>query len=64
MNELELEPTEPSLPPLFTGERAGAGVDPFAKAISASITGVDPGLVVYNVEPHRLRAAMVLTPEA
>ena len=64
MNDLELEPTEPSFPPLFRGEQAGAGVDPFTKAISASITGVDPGLVVYNVEPHRLRAAMVLTPEA
>ncbi len=64
MNEFELEPTEPSLPPLFRGEKAGEGVDPFTKAISASITGVDPGLVVYSIEPHRIRAAMVLAPEA
>ena len=64
MNVFELEPAEPSFPPLFRGEQTAAHVDPFAKAISASIVGVDPGLIVYNVEPHRLRAAMVLTPEA
>lgn len=64
MNIFELEPDEPSFPPLFRGEQSGAGVDPFSKAISAAIIGVDPGLIIYNVEPHLLRAAMVLAPEA
>lgn len=64
MDIFEQEPSEPSFPPLFRGERAGEGVDPFSKAVSASIIGVDPGLVVYNIEPHILRAAIILAPEA
>lgn len=63
MTELDhIEP--PVFPPLLRGEEAGAGIDPFTKATSAAIIGVDPGLVVYQVEPHRVRAAMVLAPEA
>lgn len=54
---------EPDFPPLFRGEAAGIGADPFAKAIAAATIGVDPGLIVYQLEPERLRAAMVLTPE-
>ncbi len=54
----------PAFPPLLRGEEAGAGVDPFAKAVSAAVTGTDAGLVVYNIEPHMIRAAVVLAPEA
>lgn len=54
---------EPDFPPLFRGEAAGAGMDPFVKAIAAATIGVDPGLIVYQLEPERMRAAMVLTPE-
>lgn len=54
----------PSFPPLFRGEAASPGVDPFAKAIAAAIIGTDPGLIVHQLEPERLRAAIVLAPEA
>lgn len=62
MNEFELD-EPPAFPPLFREEVAGAGVDPFAKAISSAIIGCDPGLVIHQIEPHRLRAAIVLAPE-
>ena len=54
----------PSFPPLFHGEAASPGTDPFAKAIAAAIIGTDPGLIVHQLEPERLRAAIVLAPEA
>lgn len=54
----------PAFPPLLRGEAAGDGIDPFAKATSAAIVGTDPGLVIYQLEPHRMRAAIVLAPEA
>jgi len=54
----------PSFPPLFRGDAAEAGIDPFTKAMSAAIVGTDPGLIVHRLEPERLRAAIVLAPEA
>lgn len=54
----------PTFPPLLRGEAMAAGMDPFAKAVSGAITGIDAGLVTYALEPHRIRAAMVLAPEA
>lgn len=54
----------PGFPPLLRGKQAGAGVDPFTKAVAAATVGIDPGLVVYQLEPHRMRAAIVLAPEA
>ena len=54
----------PTFPPLLHGEAAPQGADPFAKAVSAALTGTDPGLVLYQNEPHRLRVAVVFTPEA
>lgn len=54
----------PSFPPLFRGETAKGGVDPFAKAISAAIVGTDPGLIIHQLEPERFRAAVILAPEA
>ncbi len=54
----------PTFPPLLRGEAAPAGADPFDKAVSAALIGTDPGLVTYQLEPHRMRAAVVLAPEA
>lgn len=53
----------PSFPPLFHGQAAGTGVDPFEKAVSMAVVGCDPGLVVHQLEQHRFRAAIVLAPE-
>lgn len=62
MNLFE-QPEDPTFPPLFYGEETEAGVDPFERAIARAVSGVDAGLVTWSVEPHQLRAAMVLTPE-
>lgn len=63
MNEFELDEA-PTFPPLFRNEAASEGVDPFTKAISTAIIGVDPGLIIHRLEPHRLRAAIILAPES
>ena len=60
-SEFEIE-TGPSFPPLLSG-LAVAGVDPFDKARAQAVLGVDAGLVVHNITPDRLRAAIVLAPE-
>lgn len=52
-----------SFPPLFSGEAAPAGMDPFAKAIAAATLGCDPGLIVHNEGGDALSAALVLAPE-
>lgn len=54
--------SNPSFPPLFTGQNADGG-DPFALAIQAAEAGCDAGLVVYELAPDRLRAAIVFAPE-
>ncbi len=51
-----------SLPPLFT-EIASAGEDPFVLACKQAQSGCDAGLVVYDLRPDVLRAAMVFAPE-
>ena len=53
-----------SFPPLFRGEAAPHGVDPFARAVSTAALGCDPGLIVYNEGGDRLKAALVLAPDA
>lgn len=62
MNEFELD-EPPTFPPLFHEEVAGTGVDPFTKAISSATIGCNPGLIIHQIESHRLRAAIVLAPE-
>lgn len=52
----------PQFPPLLTG-MAVAGLDPFVQAQSEARRGVDAGLVLYDVQPDVLRAAIVLAPE-
>lgn len=53
-----------SFPPLFRGEAAPFGVDPFAKAVSTAALGCDPGLIVHNQGGRSLQAALVLAPDA
>ncbi|MGJ8589912.1 MAG: biotin/lipoate--protein ligase family protein [Yoonia sp.] len=52
----------PSFPPLFTGQDA-AGGDPFALACATAEAGCDAGLVIYDLAPDRLRAAIVFAPD-
>ncbi len=54
----------PVFPPLLRGEPVAAGTDPFSKAVSAAISGTDPGLIFYGIEQHLLRMAIVFAPEA
>ncbi|MEM9576659.1 MAG: DUF4444 domain-containing protein [Pseudomonadota bacterium] len=51
-----------TFPPLFTG-MASAGEDPFALACRSAQEGCDAGLVIYDLRPDVLRAAMVFAPE-
>lgn len=53
-----------SFPPLFRGEAARPGVDPFAQAISAAALGCEPGLIIYNEGGETMIAALVLAPDA
>ncbi len=58
------EASEPlSFPPLFQGEAVSGGTDPFDKACASATLGCDSGLLVHNVTPDRLRAAIVFAPE-
>lgn len=50
------------LPPLFT-EQDAAGRDPFAVAIAAAEQGCDAGLVIHDLRPDTLRAAIVFAPD-
>jgi biotin-(acetyl-CoA carboxylase) ligase len=54
--------TELSLPPLFTAQPS-KGADPFVLACQQAQDGCDPGLVVYDLRPDKLRAAIVFAPE-
>ena len=53
--------TEPSFPPLFTGEAVRG--DPFAAACARAAAGCDAGLITYRPAPERLEAAIVFAPE-
>ena len=53
-----------SFPPLFRGETAPPGIDPFAQAISTAALGCDPGLIVHNEGGDQMIAALVLAPDA
>ena len=52
-----------SFPPLFTGEAVTGSTDPFAKACTKAMIGVDAGLLVHNITPDMIRAAIVFAPE-
>lgn len=54
---------EPEFPPLLSGERVEAGIDPFERACALAALGCDAGLIVHGLTPERLTAALVLAPE-
>ncbi|WP_417515903.1 biotin/lipoate--protein ligase family protein [Marinobacter sp.] len=53
----------PQFPPLLTGEVVSKHTDPFDKAVSKAIAGVDSGTVFYSEADDVLQAALVLAPE-
>ncbi len=53
----------PSFPPLFQGQAVTGTTDPFAKACALATLGCDSGVLVHNVSPDMLRAAIVFAPE-
>lgn len=53
----------PQFPPLLTGEVVPRHTDPFDKAVSRAVAGVDSGTVFYSEAEDTLRAALVLAPE-
>ncbi|NMT63193.1 biotin/lipoate--protein ligase family protein [Marinobacter orientalis] len=53
----------PQFPPLFSGEAVPKHTDPFDKAVSQAIAGVDSGTIFYSEAADTLRAALVLAPE-
>ena len=53
---------EPQFPPLFSGQSTD-GADPFAVACAKADAGCDAGLVVYDLAPDILRAAIVFAPD-
>ncbi len=55
--------SEPTFPPLMSGQAAGPGVDPFAKACAQAALGSDSGVVVHRITPDILKAAIILAPE-
>jgi BirA family biotin operon repressor/biotin-[acetyl-CoA-carboxylase] ligase len=55
--------SEPSFPPLLSGQAVEGSVDPFEKACALAALGCDGGLVVHNVSVNELRAAIVFAPE-
>lgn len=55
--------TDPTFPPLLSGEKVARDLDPFAKAVGASMMSCDPGTVFYAEDSDTLRAAITLAPE-
>ena len=53
----------PLFPPLLTGEVVPRHTDPFDKAVSRAMAGVDSGTVFYSETGDNLCAALVLAPE-
>ena len=53
----------PQFPPLLTGEAVPRHTDPFDKAVSRAIAGVDSVTIFYSEAVDLLRAALVLAPE-
>ena len=53
----------PQFPPLFSGVAVPKRTDPFDKAVSSAIAGVDSGTIFYSEVADTLRAALVLAPE-
>lgn len=56
-------PEQLTFPPLFQGQAVTGAVDPFDKACSMAALGCDSGILVHNVTPDMIRAAIVFAPE-
>ena len=56
-------PMPATFPPLFTGEAVSGTTDPFTKACTRAMIGVDAGLLVHSITPDQIRAAIVFAPE-
>ncbi len=64
MTENPFDAPEPlSFPPLFQGEAVTGSTDPFERACARATLGCDSGVLVHNVTPDRLCAAIVFAPE-
>lgn len=55
--------TNVMFPPLMSGQPVSGEDDPFLTACMKATTGCDAGLIVYNLAPDTLRAALVFAPE-
>ena len=55
--------SDPTFPPLMSGQRVEGAIDPFDKACALATLGCDAGTVVYNLTPNQLRATIVFAPE-
>lgn len=55
--------TDPTFPPLMSGQAVSGNIDPFEKACAMAALGCDAGLIVHNITANRLMAAMVMAPE-
>ena len=55
--------SEVAFPPLLSGHAVSGQEDPFETACKKAILGCDAGLVIYNLAPDHLRAALVFAPE-
>jgi len=54
---------QPVFPPLLKGERVPMHVDPFVKAMTQAIAGIDSGTIFWSENIETLKAALVLAPE-
>jgi len=55
--------TEPTFPPLLSGQAVTGAINPFDKAISLATLGCDAGTITYNISNDFLRAAFIFAPE-
>ena len=52
-----------TFPPLLKGQAVSGATDPFEKACALATLGCESGVLVYNIDAGRLRAAIVFAPE-
>ena len=63
MSDIFEAPRDIEFPPLFKGQAVTGGTDPFDKACALATIGSDAGVLVHNISPDVLRAAIVFAPE-
>jgi len=60
---MEADADAPTFPPLLRGQPAPPGRTAFQAAVAAARAGTDAGLIVHDMRPEHLSAAVVLAPE-